>query len=245
MTRLRKKALPDASQENRQSEDLADTLVTVSDPTGPASEAYRMLRTNLFYAVVDAPPKVVVLTSPGQREGKSTTVANLAVTLAQAGKNTLILDCDLRNPMLHILFGVRNLPGLANLLVEERKPHEVWHEPLPRLKLITSGPPPLNPAELVSSRRFMEFVDRVRQEFDYVLIDTPPVTMVSDPVVVATRADGVLLVLDAQGTRKGSVRQAVDDLRGVGAKVLGTVMNNVAVTKDEYSVFNSYTRAGG
>ncbi len=244
MTRLRKKSDLDASQEDRDQEDLADTLVTVSDPAGAASEAYRMLRTNLIYAVVDAPPKVIVLTSAGPREGKSTTVANLGVTLAQAGKKTLILDCDLRRPALHNYFGVRNLVGLANILVEGRKPNEVWHEPLPGLRLINAGPPPLNPAELVSSQRFAEFVDQMRQQFDYVLMDTPPVMAVSDTVAVATRADGVLLVLDAQGTRKSTLRQAIHDLEGVGANVLGTVMNNVAESSDEYTIYG-YTRASG
>jgi capsular exopolysaccharide synthesis family protein len=245
MTRLQKKAAPDVSWENMRPEDLADTLVTVSDPTGAASEAYRMLRTNLFFGVVGIAPKVIVVTSPGPREGKSTTVANLGVTLAQVGKNTLILDCDFRRPMLHGFFGMRNMLGMANILVEERKLHEVWHEPLPRIKVITAGTPPLNPAELVSSQRFAEFVNGMRQEFDYVLIDTPPVSMVSDSVVMATRADGVLLVLDAQGTSKGALRQAVHDLQGVRANLLGTVMNNIALTRSEYTHYNNYTRARG
>jgi capsular exopolysaccharide synthesis family protein len=242
MTRLRKKHAFRSSEDNGELADLSETLVTISDPTGAVSEAYRMLRTNLFYASVDAPPKVIVLTSPGTREGKSTTTANLGVTLAQAGKETLLLDCDLRRPMLHNFFGTRNLTGLAQILVGERTPQEAWHEPLPGLKLVTAGPPPLNPAELLGSQSFAEFVGRARQEFDYVVMDTPPVTVVSDSAIVATRADGALLVLDAQGTRKGSLRQAVHNLEGVGATVLGTVMNNVAVSRDEYTGY-SYTHA--
>jgi len=240
MTRLRKKAAFSSSKQHGELNDLSEALVTISDPTGAVSEAYRMLRTNLFYALVDAPPKVIVLTSAGLLEGKSTTSANLAVTLVQAGKETLLLDCDLRRPMLHNYFGTRNLIGLAQILVGERKLQEAWHEPLPGLKLITAGLPPLNPAELLGSQSFADFVNRARQEFDYVLMDTPPVTLVSDPAVVATRGDGVLLVLDAQGTRRGSLRQAVQRLEGVGAKVLGTVVNNVAVSSGEYT---SYTYA--
>lgn len=182
------------------------------------------------------------MTSAGPREGKSITTANLGVTLAQAGKKTLVLDCDLRRPMLHNYFGTRNLTGLAQILVGERKPHEAWHEPLPGLKLVTAGPPPLNPAELLGSQSFAEFVGRAKDKFDYVLLDTPPVTAVSDPAIVATRADGALLVLDAQGTRKGSLRQAVQNLEGVGARVLGTVMNNVAASRDEYTGY-SYTHS--
>ncbi len=106
-------------------EGLSGALVTVTDPTGPASEAYRMIRTNLFYASVDAPPKVVVLTSAGPSEGKSTTTANLAVALSEAGKNTLVIDCDLRRPTLHNYFGTRNLRGLVDVLTVERKPQDV------------------------------------------------------------------------------------------------------------------------
>ncbi len=241
MTRLRKKA---GSMSSGKHGSLSDTLVTVVDPTAPASEAYRMMRTNLFYASVDDPPKVVVLTSAGPGEGKSTTTANLGVTLSEAGKNTLVVDCDLRKPMLHSYFETRNMTGLVDILTMERRPQDVWHEPMLKLRLITAGPPPLNPAELLSSRRFAEFLKQVRGQFDYVLVDTPPVTIVTDSAVVGALADGVLLVLDAQGTRKNSLRRAIHDLEGVGARVLGTILNNVAVSRGEYATYG-YTRAGG
>jgi len=241
MTRLRKKAGSMASGKHGS---LSDTLVTVVDPTAPASEAYRMMRTNLFYASVDNPPKVVALTSAGPGEGKSTTAANLGVTLSEAGKNTLVVDCDLRKPMLHHYFETRNMTGLVDILTTERRPQEVWHEPMLKLRLITAGPPPLNPAELLSSRRFAEFLKQVRGQFDYVLVDTPPVTMVTDSAVVGALADGVLLVLDAQGTRKNSLRRAMRDLEGVGARVLGTILNNVAVSRGDYATYG-YVRAGG
>jgi capsular exopolysaccharide synthesis family protein len=241
MTRLRKKA---GSTSSGKQGSLSDALVTVVDPTAPASEAYRMMRTNLFYASVDDPPKVVVLTSAGPGEGKSTTAANLGVTLSEAGKNTLLIDCDLRKPMLHSYFETRNMTGLVDILTMKRRPQDVWHEPMLKLRLITAGPPPLNPAELLSSRRFAEFLKQVRGQFDYVLVDTPPVTIVTDSAVVGALADGVLLVLDAQGTRKNSLRRAIHDLEGVGARVLGTVLNNVAVSRSEYATYG-YTRAGG
>jgi Mrp family chromosome partitioning ATPase len=164
----------DPQRNDGEANDLAEALVSFRDPFGAASEAYRMLRTNLFYALVDAPPKVVVITSAGHGEGKSTTTANLGVTLAQAGKETLLLDCDLRKPTLHTLFGTRNAAGLADILIGDREPQEVWSEPIPRLKLVPSGPPPPNPAELLSSRRLADFLGRLRQEFEYVLVDTPP-----------------------------------------------------------------------
>jgi capsular exopolysaccharide synthesis family protein len=216
--------------ERRRRDDATQDLVTVHDPSGVASEAYRMLRTNLFYALIDSPPKIIVLTSANLGEGKSTTTANLGVTLAQAGKTVLMLDCDLRGPRLHRIFDVSNSRGLVDILAAGDKIEEVWLEPTPRLKLICAGPTPPNPAELLGSRRLADFLAEMRRRFDYVLVDTPPVG-VSDSAVLAANGDGVLLVLDSQSTRKGPLREALRTLRGVGANVLGTVLNNFEVPK--------------
>jgi capsular exopolysaccharide synthesis family protein len=175
-----------------------------------------------------------VLTSPGPREGKSTTCANLGVALAQADRSTLILDCDLRRPMMHKIFGLRDVWGIVAILAEERSWQEVCQEPLPGLKVIAAGPIPPNPTELLSSRRFAEFLDQARQEFDYILIDTPATDLVSDPAVIATQGDGVLLVLDARDIRKGPVLRAMRLLQTVGAPVLGTIMNDAKVSKGGY-----------
>jgi capsular exopolysaccharide synthesis family protein len=221
---------------------LAGRLVTVLDPTSAAAEAYRTLRTNLLYAAfVDEPPKVIVLTSPGPGEGKSTTCANLGVALAQAGKNTLILDCDLRKPVMHKFFGLRNLHGIVDVLAGERSLQESWKEPVERLKVVPVGTIPPNPTELLGTRRFSELLASFREEFDYVLVDAAPVGLVSDPAILATQGDGVLLVSDAQNTRKGAVRQAVRSLEAVGASVLGTVMNNVSASEGSYYYPSSYT----
>jgi receptor protein-tyrosine kinase len=205
-----------------------------------ASEAYRTLRTNLLYAVVDSPPKVIVLTSAGPGEGKSTTCANLGVALAKAGKDVLIVDCDLRKPVMHKFFGLRNLYGVVELLLRERKLEEAWAEPIEGLKVVTVGVIPPNPTELLGTRRFSELLDSCRERFDHVLIDAPPIGPVSDPAILATQGDGVLLVLDAQNTRKGAVRQAVHGLEAVGANILGTVMNNIKVTKESYYSYQYY-----
>jgi capsular exopolysaccharide synthesis family protein len=212
---------------------LTKRLVTLLAPNNGASEAYRKVRTNLLYAFVDQPPKVILLTSPGPGEGKSTTCANLGVVLAQAAKSTLILDCDLRKPVIHKYFGLRNLHGIVDLLVGECSLPEVWKEPVEGLKVVPAGPVPPNPAEILGSQRFSRFLAAIREEFDYVLIDTSPVGPVSDPAILAPQADGVLLVVDAQNTRKGSGREAVHSLEAIGANVLGAVMNNVRATKGE------------
>jgi len=211
-------------QENDQ---FSEHLVTVASPDSVTSEAYRALRTNLLYALADGPSKVIVVTSPGPMEGKSITCANLGVVLAQIDKSVLILDCDLRKPALHKFFGLRNLRGVVDRLTGERKLQEVWQEsPLPGLKIVTAGPIPPYPAELLYSRRFAQLLDQARQGFDYVLLDSPPTQLVSDPLILAAQGDGVLLVIDFQNTRKGSVRHSMRTLEAAGANLLGTVMNN-------------------
>jgi receptor protein-tyrosine kinase len=229
-----------------QSSDLSGRLVTYLDAQGPASEDYRTLRTSLLYALVDEPPRLIVATSPGPMEGKSTTCANLGVVLAQANKSTLVVDCDLRKPVLHKIFGLKNLWGIVNVLVGERGLEEVLQQPAARLeglKVVTSGPPPPDPAALLSSRRFSNFLEEARRDFDYVLVDAPPTELVSDPATIAAQADGVLLVFDAQNTRKGAVRQSVRNLESVGANVLGTVMNNVQASRRGYYRYYRYDYA--
>jgi receptor protein-tyrosine kinase len=232
--RLRRRAELRRARKEYKSNDLSGRLVTILDPTSAASEDYRNLRTTLVYALEDNPSKVIVLTSPGPREGKSTTCANLGVALAQADRSTLILDCDLRRPMMHKIFGQRDDWGIVAILAEDRSWQEVCQEPLPGLKVIAAGPTPPNPTELLSSRRFAEFLDQARQEFDYILIDTPATDLVSDPAVIAAQGDGVLLVLDARDIRKGPVLQAMRRLQTVGATVLGTIMNDAKVSKGGY-----------
>jgi len=222
-------------EETNAPNELAARLVTVLDPMSATSEAYRTLRTNLLYAFVDEHPKVIVLTSPGPGEGKSTVCANLGVVLAQAGKNPLIIDCDFRNPAIHKFFGLRNLYGLVDVLAGMCSLQEAWKKPVEGLKVVTVGHLPPNPAELLGTGRFSEFLASVRQEFDHILVDSPPAGLVSDPAILAAQGDGVLLVLDPQKTRKGPIRQAMRDLETVGAKVLGTVINNV-----KYSQVGSY-----
>jgi len=225
----------------KDSQDFSGRLVTVLKPSDVASEAYRTLRTNLlFHSVSDAQRNIVVLTSPGPREGKSITCANLGVVLAQAGRKTLLVDCDLRKPVLHKIFGHRNVQGLMNVLAGERDLQEVAHEPLENLEVLSAGPMPPNPAEVLSSYHFAEFCDQAREQFDYVLVDAPPTRSVSDPAILASLGDATLVVVDAQNTRKASVRKAVRDLQAVGANVIGTVMNNVKGYREEHPYYAYY-----
>lgn len=220
--------------EKIESNNISGHLVTILDPGSVASEAYRTLRTNLLYARVDDPPKVIVVSSPGQREGKSTTCANLGVVLAQVGKNVLIVDCDLRKPAMHKIFGLGNSRGLVNVLLKECVLQDAWHEIVAGLKILTVGLVPPNPTELLSSQRFADFVRQVREEFDYVLVDASPVRLVSDPAILSAHGDGVLLVIDAQNTRKVALRQSMRSLEAVGANVLGVMMNRVEALESSY-----------
>src|SRR5215204_1693193 len=246
VAQLALKTGPRLAHRDTETDELGGRLVTILDPTSVSAEAYRTLRTNLLYsAFVDERAKVIVVTSHGPGEGKSTTCANLGVVLAQAGKNVLILDCDFRKPVIHRFFGMRNLHGVVDVLVGERKLQDLGAEPVEGLRVMPVGHIPPNPSELLGNPRFSELLASLREQFDYVLIDAPPVGLVSDPVILATQGDGVLLVSDAQNTRKGSVRQSMRSLEAVGARVLGTVMNNVKVSNTEYFYYEyAYGREG-
>jgi capsular exopolysaccharide synthesis family protein len=209
----------------------SEQLVTALDPAAAASESYRSLRTGLLYAVAGAPPTVILITSAGLMDGKSTTCANLAVVLAQAGKETLVIDGDLHRPSLHKIFGVPNVNGMVNVLTGEYDLSEVCTEPFPGLKLLSTGPIPPNPAEHLISSPFAQLIDQARQVFDYVLVDSPPTELVSDPMIIAAQADAVLLVLDSEATSKRSLRGAMHNLEAVGANVLGTVINRAPKTE--------------
>ena len=206
--------------------ELSKRLVSVLEPSSAAAEAYRLLRTNLLYAFAGNPPKVLMVTSPGPGEGKTTVCANLAASLAQVHKTCLVLDCNLRRPGAHGVFDLPNSNGLVESLAAEQDSREGWAEPLERLKVVPAGgSTTTEPAELLGSPRFAEFLEGVRPDFDYVLLDSPPVNSVSDTPILANQVDGVLLVVDAQTTAKRNAQLSVRSLEAVGATVLGTVMN--------------------
>jgi capsular exopolysaccharide synthesis family protein len=217
---------------------ISDTLVTTLAPSSGAAEAYRYMRTNLQSTLAGTPAKVIVITSPGSAEGKSSVCANLGVVLAQSGKKTLVLDGDLRNPAMHEIFGLHNSYGIMDILLGERKLEEVQEEPLQSLsglKVLPVGSPPPDPAEVLGSARFSQLLADARESFDYVLVDSSPTNLVSDTITLAAKADGVLLVLDAQRSRKGDVWEAVRYLAAVGADIIGTVMNNAKGIPDHGS----------
>ncbi len=204
-------------------------LITVSEPRSPISEAYRALRTNLDFASLDRALKTLVVTSAGVGEGKSTTLANLAVVSAQAGRKVVLVDADLRRPTLHQIFGLGNETGLTTVMMDDAALADppLQETGVEDLTVLTSGPLPPNPAELLGSRRMEEVVAALAERADQVFFDTPPVVAVTDAAVLSTKVDGVLLVISAGKTRREYARTAVQRLEQIKARLVGTVLTNV------------------
>ncbi|WP_339180188.1 CpsD/CapB family tyrosine-protein kinase [Oceanobacillus sp. FSL W7-1293] len=202
-------------------------LITNSNPRSPISEQYRTVRTNLQFASVDNEIKSMLLTSAGPAEGKSMTTANLAVVYAQQGKKVLLVDADLRKPTIHYTFRLDNLRGLSNILVGETTIEEtVEASDITNLDVISCGPIPPNPSELLGSRRMQAFIEAAEKKYDMVIFDMPPVLAVTDAKILANYVDGVILVVRSKKTENEAAKQALEALQSVHANVLGVVLND-------------------
>ncbi|CDF57718.1 CpsD/CapB family tyrosine-protein kinase [Thermobrachium celere] len=210
-------------------------LVTIEKPKSPIAEAYRTLRTNIQFSSLDKKVKKIVITSSGPGEGKTTTALNLAVTLAQNGHKTLLLDCDMRKPSIHKRLRISNLNGLSNILVGEVSFEDALNKgPVDNLDVVTSGTRPPNPAELLSSQRMINFIQGLDEKYDYIVIDTPPVLMVTDAQVLSKYADGTLLVVASGEAEKDAVKRAKELLDKVDANILGVVLNKLDTSRKGY-----------
>jgi capsular exopolysaccharide synthesis family protein len=201
-------------------------LVCLHQPKSPVAELFRTLRTNIQFAGVNKEIQTLMVTSASLGEGKSTVIANLAVTTAQSGKRVLLIDADLRKPTQHHIFQLPNGSGLTHLLIKQAQVGQVIH-PIGDLWLdvIPSGPVPPNPADLLGSQRMKELLEQLRQEYDMILIDAPPVLAVTDPQLLAAFVDGVLLVIGAGKVKREDAKKAMTLLDYVEAKVIGSVFN--------------------
>jgi protein-tyrosine kinase len=210
-------------------------LVSHNYPHSPLAEAFRTLRTNLGFAGVDGECRTILVSSPSSQDGKSTVISNLAVVLAQADKKVILVDCDLRKPVQHRIFNLPNQKGLTNCLLNQASPEEaVQPGPLANLAVLTSGPIPPNPAEILGSSRTRAFWASLREKYDYVLIDAPPVLAVTDAVILAGQVDGVILVLKPGSTRSNIAVQARDQFARADARLLGVVLNQVKIDSPDY-----------
>jgi len=193
------------------------------------AEAYRTLRTNMEFSNLDKSLRALVVTSAGAEEGKSTTLANLAVTIAQGGKKVILVDADLRRPTQHQIFGLKNDVGLSDMVRDDTSLAEppLQDTAVPNLKVLTSGHLPPNPAEILGSKRMSEILAVLLERADMVLCDAPPVLAVTDAAVLANKVDGVLLVVSAGKTKRESAKKAQAQLGKINARILGAVLNNV------------------
>ncbi|KOA20587.1 tyrosine-protein kinase YwqD [Clostridium homopropionicum DSM 5847] len=204
-------------------------LIVEKEPKSIAAEAYRTLRTNIQYSSFDNNIKTILVTSSGPSEGKSTTAGNLALSMAQADKKILIIDCDLRKPTVHKKFNISNEKGLSNYLIGEVKLEEVMTKYSDNLYLLTSGTIPPNPAEILSSKKMKEFLESVKNQFDSIVIDSPPVLAVTDAQILSTIVEGVLLVVATGETEKEATIKSKELLKKVNANILGVVMTKMPV----------------
>jgi capsular exopolysaccharide synthesis family protein len=208
-------------------------LVVVQAPRSAAAEAYRTLSTNIQFSSLDRTVRTLLVTSVGANEGKSIVLANLAITMAEGGRRIVMVDCDLRRPALHTLFGLADQPGLTTMVLDESIAPPIQPTSIANVSLVAAGPLPPNPSELISSERFMRVLGAIGAAADVVLIDAPPVTAVADASILATRIDGVLLVVDSGRTRRDAARRATEQLQRVGARLLGAVLTNDKAERDQ------------
>jgi len=217
-------------------------LLVALDPLDPAAEAYRNLRMNLmFMSTEEKPIRTLIFSSPGPNEGKSTTSINLAVMLAQQNHRVLLVDADVRRPALHRAMDVLREPGLTNLLIGDAEIREaVRPNVMPNLDVLPSGPFPPNPSELLNSKKMQQLLRHFEGTYTHIIIDSPPILAVTDSAILATHTDGMVLVLRSGETEQRAAERAVDQVRRVGVRVFGAVLNEVSSTTVEESYYMQY-----
>lgn len=206
-------------------------------------EAYKSIRTNIMLSILKKGCKTIVVSSGSPAEGKTTTTINLAISIAQADQRVLLIDCDLRKPKMHHYFGVSNAPGLTNYISDSVKNngpktdlYSIIHRTeFPNLSLLCAGSIPPNPAELLGSEPMAEFLQQISRDYDYVIIDTPPLNVVSDALPIIRESDGVVIVVRANGSTHPEVQKVMESLEFIDAKVLGFIYNFAEDKRSRYS----------
>lgn len=217
--------------------------IVKNNPKSPISEAYRTMRTNIQFANIDKDIKTLAITSSIPGEGKSSVSSNFTISLSQEGKNVLYVDCDLRKPKGHEMFNIPNTLGLTNILMGKATLEEAISSPeeLEGVSIITSGPIPPNPSELLASNRMREFLELVKGKYDMVILDTPPVGPVTDAAILSTIVDGTLLVIETGKAEVDQIEYGKALLEKVNANIIGAVLNKIPVKKGKYGGYG-YTQ---
>lgn len=202
--------------------------------TSIMAESFRKIKTNIQYSSLDKKYKVIAITSSKPGEGKTFVASNLAVTLSQGGKKVILIDCDFRNPNIHKKFRFSNITGLSEILLDKENLNIAAREYNENLVVITSGNMPPNPSETLASERMSEFLEELKKHYDYIILDTPPILFVSDSQVISIKADGTILVVRAEKTKKHEIKESYRILKDVNAKIIGTVLNGLKNESRKY-----------
>ncbi|KJL04076.1 MULTISPECIES: CpsD/CapB family tyrosine-protein kinase [Priestia] len=223
------------AQKNDKMLTLKRRLLAHNSPKDPVAEQYRTIRTNIQFSNVDQDIKTIVVTSSGAEEGKSTTTSNLATVYAQQGLNVLLIDADLRKPTGHYTFRLENHIGLTNVLTRQSTlAQAVQESEIPHLSVLTSGPIPPNPSELLASVQMAELLKEMKEQFDMIIFDTPPILAVADAQILANQVDGTILVVSSGKTEKDAALKSKELLSSAKGKLLGVVLNNRKVEEGNY-----------
>lgn len=200
-------------------------------------EAYKMLRTNIHYYSVENPIKTILITSSEAKEGKTTVSCNLAKSFAENGQSVIVIDCDLRKPSIHKMFEVSNLKGITDVIIGEEKLDDVIQKYNEKINIISSGKIPPNPSEMVGSNIMKNLINYLRNIYDIIIIDSPPVGIVTDAQILSTQVDGTIVVLKAEKTKTKKLIDAINLLKKVNANIIGVVLNNVNIDTKCYKSY--------
>lgn len=220
---------------------MDNNLISLVNSKSMGAEAFRTLRTNIQYSSLDEEVKSLVITSSAPYEGKSTVISNLAISMSQAGKKVLLIDCDFRKPTIHKKFGLPNTNGLTNIIIGENKIEDCLKgTEVKNLYILTCGAIPPNPSELLGSKAMKKYIEEFKEIFDIVLIDAPPVLAVTDAQLLSVNVDGTILVTSYGKTEKKAVIKSKEMIEAVGGKILGVVLNMVPAKGNEYGKYYGY-----
>ena len=215
----------------------SNEIISLINPKSPVTEAYRTLLTNIEYSSVDKQIQMIAFTCSAPSEGKTTTATNLAVAYSETGKNVLLVDCDLRKPRLHKVFNTSNLIGLTSVLASKSSLNDTVKPVKDGLSILTSGPIPPNPVELIRSNMMEQLINTLRDLFDVVIFDTPPVGLVTDAAIISSKLDGVVLVVASGKSQIEATLRAKENLQNVNANLLGAVVTMIPIDTRGYQYY--------